>query len=53
VNTEENTKRTGGVFAKAGAWAPYVIRDGLQIGGQNSASPGPTVERPKKALGKA
>ena len=49
---EDELKRNGGVFSKAGDWAPYVVEDGLLITGQNPASSGPTAERLKQALGK-
>ena len=49
---EDELKRNGGVFSKAGDWAPYLVEDGLLITGQNPASSGPTAERLKQALGK-
>ena len=49
---EDELRRKGGVFSKAGDWAPYVVEDGLLITGQNPASSGPTAERLKQALGK-
>lgn len=47
---EDELKRKGGVFSKAGDWAPYVVGDGLLITGQNPASSGPTAERLKAYL---
>ena len=42
---EDELKAKGGVFSKAGDWAPYVVGDGLLITGQNPASSGPAAER--------
>ena len=42
---EDELKRNGGRFSKAGDWEPYVIADGLLITGQNPASSGPAAER--------
>jgi putative intracellular protease/amidase len=42
---EDELKRNGGKFTKAGDWAPYVVADGLLITGQNPASSGPAAER--------
>ncbi|MDV2985153.1 UNVERIFIED_CONTAM: type 1 glutamine amidotransferase domain-containing protein [Methylobacteriaceae bacterium AG10] len=42
---EDELKRNGGRFTKAGDWAPYVVVDGLLITGQNPASSGPAAER--------
>ncbi|KQP31743.1 dimethylallyltransferase [Methylobacterium sp. Leaf104] len=42
---EDELKRNGGTFSKAGDWAPYVVADGLLITGQNPASSGPAAER--------
>jgi putative intracellular protease/amidase len=47
---EDELKRNGGVFSKAGDWAPYVVGDGLLITGQNPASSGPTAERLRQYL---
>lgn len=47
---EDELKRKGGLFSKAGDWAPYVVEDGLLITGQNPASSGPTAERLKAFL---
>ncbi|POR41309.1 type 1 glutamine amidotransferase domain-containing protein [Methylobacterium sp. V23] len=49
---EDELKRAGGVFSKAGDWEPYVVGDGdgLLITGQNPASSGPTAERMKAYL---
>jgi putative intracellular protease/amidase len=47
---EDELKRKGGLFSKAGDWAPYVVEDGLLITGQNPASSGPTAERLKALL---
>ncbi|MDP4006612.1 type 1 glutamine amidotransferase domain-containing protein [Methylobacterium sp. NEAU K] len=42
---EDELKRNGGKFSKAGDWQPYVVADGLLITGQNPASSGPAAER--------
>ncbi len=42
---EDELKRNGGKFSKAGDWEPYVLADGLLITGQNPASSGPAAER--------
>ena len=42
---EDELKRKGGVFSKAGDWEPYVVADGLLITGQNPASSAPAAER--------
>ncbi|MBB2961415.1 putative intracellular protease/amidase [Methylobacterium sp. R2-1] len=42
---EDELKRNGGNFSKAGDWQPYVVADGLLITGQNPASSGPAAER--------
>ncbi|URD35546.1 type 1 glutamine amidotransferase domain-containing protein [Methylobacterium tardum] len=42
---EDELKRNGGRFSKAGDWEPYVVADGLLITGQNPASSGPAAER--------
>src|SRR6201994_3454721 len=38
---EDELKRLGGIYSKAGDWQPYVLTDGLLITGQNPASSGP------------
>ena len=50
---EDELKRKGGLFSKAGDWAPYVVEDGLLITGQNPASSGPTADRLKAFLAHA
>lgn len=47
---EDELRRNGGVFSKAGDWQPYVVWDGLLITGQNPASSGMTAERLKSYL---
>ncbi|MBX9931719.1 MAG: type 1 glutamine amidotransferase domain-containing protein [Methylobacterium sp.] len=42
---EDELKRNGGHFSKAGDFEPYVLSDGLLITGQNPASSGPTATR--------
>lgn len=42
---EDELKRNGGHFSKAGDFEPYVLSDGLLITGQNPASSGPTTTR--------
>jgi putative intracellular protease/amidase len=42
---EDELKRNGGRFSKAGDWEPYVVADGLLITGQNPASSGSAAER--------
>ena len=42
---EDELKRNGGQFSKAGDWEPYVVTDGLLITGQNPTSSGPAAER--------
>lgn len=42
---EDELKRNGGRFSKAGDWETYVVADGLLITGQNPASSGPAAER--------
>ena len=42
---EDELKRNGGLYAKAGDFKPYVVSDGLLITGQNPASSGPAAER--------
>jgi putative intracellular protease/amidase len=41
---EDELVRLGGDYSKADDWAPYVLRDGLLITGQNPASSGPTAD---------
>ena len=47
---EDELKRNGGLFSKAGDFEPYVVTDGLLITGQNPTSSRPAakllVERP-------
>ncbi len=40
---EDELKANGGIFSKAGDWAPHVVTDGLLITGQNPASSGPAA----------
>lgn len=47
VLVEDELRRSGGIFSKAGDWQPDVVRDGLLITGQNPASSGMTAERLK------
>ncbi|MHC2108930.1 type 1 glutamine amidotransferase domain-containing protein [Methylobacterium sp. CM6246] len=47
---EDELKRNGGLFSKAGDWQPYVVGDGLLITGQNPASSRPAAERLKASL---
>lgn len=47
---EDELRRNGGVFSKAGDWQPYVVWDGSLITGQNPASSGTTAERLKSYL---
>ena len=47
---EDELKRNGGIFSKAGDWQPYVVWDGLLITGQNPASSGMTAERLKSYI---
>ncbi|MGE7417727.1 type 1 glutamine amidotransferase domain-containing protein [Methylobacterium tarhaniae] len=42
---EDELKRNGGKFSKAGDWQPYVVTDGLLITGQNPASSGSAAQR--------
>ncbi len=42
---EDELKRNGGRFSKAGDWVPHVVADGLLITGQNPASSEPAAER--------
>jgi putative intracellular protease/amidase len=41
---EDELKRLGGIYSKAGDWQPYVLTDGLLITGQNPASSGPAAK---------
>lgn len=41
---EDELKRNGGRFSKAGDFAPYVATDGLLVTGQNPASSGPAAK---------
>ena len=41
---EDELRRNGGRFSKAGDFKPYVVSDGLLITGQNPASSGPAAE---------
>ena len=41
---EDELKRNGGQFSKAGDFQPYVVSDGLLITGQNPASSGPVAK---------
>jgi putative intracellular protease/amidase len=41
---EDELKAKGGNYSKAADWAPYVVRDGLLITGQNPASSGPAAD---------
>ena len=41
---EEELKRNGGLFSKAGDFEPHVVIDGLLITGQNPASSGPAAQ---------
>ncbi|MBP1181536.1 type 1 glutamine amidotransferase domain-containing protein [Methylobacterium sp. PvR107] len=50
---EDELKRNGGRFSKAGDWEPYVVADGLLITGQNPASSGPAAERLLRLLARA
>lgn len=47
---EAELKALGGVYAKAGDWAPFVQTDGLLITGQNPASSRPAAEALLTAL---
>jgi len=40
---ENELKSKGGLYSKAEDWAPYVVRDGLLITGQNPASSSPAA----------
>jgi len=41
---EDELKAKGGFYSKGADWAPYVVRDGLLITGQNPASSGPAAK---------
>ncbi|MEV7436609.1 type 1 glutamine amidotransferase domain-containing protein [Streptomyces griseoviridis] len=41
---EDELTRLGGDYSKGDDWAPYVLRDGLLITGQNPASSGPAAD---------
>lgn len=41
---EDELKRNGGRFSKAGDWQPYIVGDGLLITGQNPASSAPAAK---------
>lgn len=41
---EDELKAKGGIYAKTGDWAPYVVDDGLLITGQNPASSAPAAD---------
>ena len=41
---EEELKRLGGIYSKAGDWQSHVVTDGLLITGQNPASSGPAAK---------
>lgn len=41
---EDELVRLGGDYSKGEDWAPYVLRDGLLITGQNPASSGPAAD---------
>ncbi|MFJ7217807.1 type 1 glutamine amidotransferase domain-containing protein [Amycolatopsis sp. NPDC098790] len=48
---EDELKKLGGVYTKAGDWQPYVVRDGLLITGQNPASSAPAADALIELLG--
>jgi len=50
---EDRLKERGGIYSKAGNWAPYVQVDGKLITGQNPASSIPAAEELLKLLGSA
>ncbi|MCJ2048856.1 type 1 glutamine amidotransferase domain-containing protein [Methylobacterium sp. J-070] len=50
---EDELRRNGGRFSKAGDWQPYVVADGLLITGQNPASSEPAAERLLQRLANA
>ena len=41
---EDKLKEKGGIYSKAGPFAPYVQIDGKLVTGQNPASSGPAAE---------
>jgi putative intracellular protease/amidase len=47
---EDELKKLGASFSKTGAFAPYVVREGLLITGQNPASSEPAAEALLSAL---
>ncbi|MDY0883149.1 type 1 glutamine amidotransferase domain-containing protein [Dongia soli] len=50
---EDELKRNGGRFSKAGDWQPYIVGDGLLITGQNPASSAPAAKALLDQLGKS
>jgi putative intracellular protease/amidase len=50
---EDELKRNGGRFSKAGDWQPYIVGDGLLITGQNPASSAPAAKALLDLLGKS
>ncbi|MGJ0425453.1 type 1 glutamine amidotransferase domain-containing protein [Methylocystis sp.] len=50
---EDELQAKGGRFSKAADWAPYVVRDGQLITGQNPASSGPAARKLVEELTKA
>ncbi len=50
---EDELKRNGGHFSKAGDFEPHVVTDGPLITGQNPASSGPAAERLVECLATA
>jgi putative intracellular protease/amidase len=49
---EDRLQQLGANFRKAGAFQPYVVRDGLLITGQNPASSEPAAEALLEVLAK-
>ncbi|WP_413760527.1 type 1 glutamine amidotransferase domain-containing protein [Streptomyces sp. MMBL 11-3] len=49
---EDELKRLGGIYSKGEDWAPYVVRDGLLITGQNPASSAPAADALVELAGK-
>jgi len=47
---EDRLKERGGIYSKAGDWAPHVKVDGKLVTGQNPASSGPAAEELLKLL---
>jgi putative intracellular protease/amidase len=47
---EDELKRLGGIFSKAGDWQPHVVTDGLLVTGQSPASSGPAAKELLKLL---